>query len=125
MGNHRRLLPGLARPPHQIVRAGPAIDIAHKLQTQYAGHIVVARFDISHGRQQSHRARSAGGFVARCRDARQLRVMLAKKAAQQALPRKQVRDKVADVTDFYLAWLDSGIFDCPGEYLPEHLIDTQ
>ena len=38
----------------QILGPGSAIDIAHQLQTDHAGDIIVAGFNVAHGRQQGH-----------------------------------------------------------------------
>ena len=47
----------------QVLSAGFAIHIAHQLQPEHAGHVVVARLNVAHGRQHRNRARGAGGLV--------------------------------------------------------------
>ena len=44
----------LPRRGSQILGSGSAIDIAHQLQAHHAGHVIVPRLNVAHGRQQRH-----------------------------------------------------------------------
>ena len=115
-----RRFPALPGGGAQVPGAGSTVGAAHKLQADNTGRVVVSGFDVAQGTEHGDGPGSAGGFVARGGNMRQLRKNVAEKAADKALAAKQLGHEVAHMPHFDPRRVQRGIRDPGFHDLAEH-----